>query len=78
LITHPNGTRIFAPRSTDDARRFWERTVHLTPFGSDVVRARSNAVQANGIDRWIGGVHLTTDQMWWWDGRVQRVVRAEP
>jgi hypothetical protein len=78
LVTHPNGSRVLAPRSTADARRFWERTVLLTPFGSDVVRARANAVHANGIDRWIGGVHLTTDQPWWWNGRSQRVVRAEP
>jgi hypothetical protein len=76
LIEHTNGTRIIAPAVAAEARNFWERSAQLTSFGLDVVRARANAVTANGIDRWIGGVHLTSDRHWWWDGRAQRVVAA--
>ncbi len=72
LVLHPNGTRVVVPAG--DYRGFWERTVQLTPFGQEVVRARADAIEANGIDRWIGGVHLTTAQHWRWDPRVNRPV----
>jgi len=72
LVTHANGTRVLAPAR--DARGFWERTVVLTAFGHDVVRARADCIERNGIDRWIGGVHLTTADHWRWDDRVHRAV----
>lgn len=74
LVQHPNGTRIIPPRTGMDGRSFWERTVVLTPFGSEVLRGRANHVEANGIDRWIGGVHLTATHCGHWDGRAQRLV----
>ncbi len=77
LVTHPNGTRVLAPRAAGNERSaFWERSVTLTPFGLDVVRARADAVRVNGIDRWIGGTHLTTGRHWRWDARVQAPVRV--
>jgi hypothetical protein len=72
LVTHPNGTRVLAPAR--DGKGFWERSVVLTPFGHEVVRARADNVSRNGIDRWIGGVHLTTAHHWRWDDRVHRTV----
>ena len=72
LVTHTNGTRVLAP--TRDGKGFWDRDVVLTPFGHEVVRGRAHAIEANGIDRWIGGVHLTTARYWCWDARVQRTV----
>lgn len=74
LITHANGLRVFAPRDRRDARTFWERPVKLTPFGHEVLRARADVVCRNGIDRWIGGAHLTTQHHWRWDSRTKRVV----
>ncbi len=29
----------------------------------------------NGIDRWMGGVHLTPQMLWRWDGST---LRSEP
>jgi len=72
LVLHPNGTRVVAPAR--DYQGFWDRTVVLTPFGQEVVRARADAAAVNGIDRWIGGVHLTSAHHWRWDGRVGRAV----
>jgi Domain of unknown function (DUF1835) len=74
LLTHANGSRVLSPVRGTDSRSFWERTVTLTAFGSDVVRARADAVRANGIDRWIGGTHLTSARHWRWDARVQSPV----
>lgn len=74
-IMHANGTRIVSADARGDPRLFWERQVVLTPFGADVVRARENIIDVNGIDRWIGGVHLTTADHWRWDGARQHTVR---
>lgn len=40
--------------------------VALTQTGRDVIEGRANAVQLNGIDDWVGGVHLdsTRNQVW--------------
>ncbi len=75
LLQHPNGTRVLVP--SRDGKGFWERNVVLTPFGQEVVRGRADAVRANGIDRWIGGVHLTTAHLWRWDSRFQRAIEQQ-
>lgn len=67
LIVHPNGSRVIAPLRDTDGRSFWERPVELTPFGQDVIRDRADLVRANGIDRWIGGVHCSAHRHWRWD-----------
>lgn len=46
----------------------WSRQVTLTDFGREVLAGSADAIAVNGIDRWIGGVHLTTERHWRWDG----------
>jgi len=75
LLTHPNGTRVLAPDAGHEARQFWERTVTLTAFGNDVLRERADAIAANGLDRWIGGVQLTGTAAWRWEARTGKVRR---
>jgi len=78
LVAHANGTRVLAPLPNSEARDFWERTVMLTPFGTDVVRARADTVKVNGIDRSIGGARLTTERHWRWNARVRATVPSGP
>jgi hypothetical protein len=42
--------------------------VALTPVGEQVLAGRADHVALNGLDRWMGGVHLT-DRNWTWTGR---------
>ena len=44
--------RANAPRMMSEAE------ITLTPFGESVLAGEANAVRENGIDDWIGGVHL--------------------
>ncbi len=74
LVLHTNGTRVVAPVRDADGRGFWERSVVLTPFGQEVVRERADAVEENGIDRWIGSTHLTSARHWRWDASVHCLV----
>jgi hypothetical protein len=47
--------------------------ISLTPAGEAVLDGEADRVALNGIDRWIGGVHLTPETLWRFDGnRLQR------
>jgi hypothetical protein len=48
----------------------WE----LTGAGADVLAGRADHAALNGLDHWLGGVHLTgTDPAWRWDGAAGRI-----
>jgi hypothetical protein len=42
--------------------------LELTPLGERVLHGDADRVHALGIDRWLGGTHLTRDNVWRWDG----------
>jgi hypothetical protein len=39
----------------------------LTEDGTRVLHGHADHIALNGIDRWLGGVHLTTESLWRWD-----------
>ena len=54
-----------------------ERTtgVRLTASGANVLAGRADQIRLNGIDRWIGGVHLEgRDVQWRWDDGTEAIV----
>jgi hypothetical protein len=54
--------------NTTDAR------IQLTDFGRDVHEARADHVRANGVNRWLGGVHLCEGApMWRWDEAARTI-----
>lgn len=49
--------------------------VSLTATGRDVLAGREDRVRLQGIDRWLGGVHLHGSKAQWrWDGERSRLV----
>jgi hypothetical protein len=43
--------------------------LRLTAAGRSVLHARQDNLELNGIDRWLGGVHLIApDRIWRWNG----------
>jgi len=51
--------------------------VRLTPTGRRVLDGRADHVALNGVDRWIGGVHLQSRAVpWRWDEGTETVVAA--
>ncbi|MGH9410779.1 MAG: DUF1835 domain-containing protein [Vicinamibacterales bacterium] len=44
-------------------------TLEITETGRDVLAGRADYVRLNGIDRWLGGVHLTAAHCYRWNGR---------
>lgn len=62
-------------RETDAG--FWNTAVTLTSFGQAVAAGDADHVRTNGVDRWLGGVHLHgTDAQWRWDGERSTLVRT--
>ncbi len=51
-------------------------TVSVTDAGRDVLAGRIDRVAACGIDRWLGGVHLTAGHVWRWDDERQRIASS--
>lgn len=48
--------------------------VTITEAGRRVIACRADHVDLNGIDRWIGGVHLKGDKSGWrWDRALERL-----
>ena len=52
--------------------------LRLTPAGARVLAGEADHVELNGIDRWIGGVHLTGHDVGWrWDEGTEGLVSAQ-
>ena len=49
--------------------------VRVTPTGRLVLKGRDDHLALNGVDRWIGGVHLSGDTVpWRWDEGTETVI----
>jgi len=65
-----------APTPLLDARRpvDHDTAVRLTATGREVLDGRADHVALNGIDRWIGGVHLHGKTVAWrWDEGTESI-----
>jgi hypothetical protein len=55
-----------------------KQSVFITDQGRSVLSGKVDNVAINGIDRWIGGAHLTGDKpLWRWDTDSKVLVRDE-
>jgi Domain of unknown function (DUF1835) len=50
----------------------------LTVLGRRVLAGDADWLEHQPFDRWIGGVHLTTDSRWRWDDREEMLVERIP
>jgi hypothetical protein len=78
LLRLEAGGGVVAPRTLEHVGGFWEGRVELTRAGHAVLEGRMDWVEINGIDRWLGGVHLFgRDSRWRWDGTAWRLQRRD-
>jgi hypothetical protein len=58
-------------------RAFAQASVRLTPTGGEVLAGEADYVRLNGVDRWIGGTHLTgTEPIWRYDERLEMLIQS--
>ena len=51
--------------------------LRLTPAGRRVLDDEDDHIRLNGIDRWIGGVHLAGDEARWrWNDGTETIVAS--
>jgi hypothetical protein len=51
-----------------------ELPIELTGFGEAVLAGKDDFIRTNGINQWLGGVHLTAEQVWRWQAESQTLL----
>jgi hypothetical protein len=70
--------KISAPDDHDPVLKsnwYHDASFELTHTGRAVLAGERDFVETNGIDLWLGGVHLVDDAVWRWDERSGRLTQ---
>jgi redox-sensitive transcriptional activator SoxR len=62
------------PPPLSDGNVFARLPVRLTKSGERVLRGEEDRVERLGIDRWVGGTHVTPQDLWRWDAASRTLV----
>lgn len=68
LVETDDGAALPPPPPLSDSRHFARLKLRLTAHGEATLRRDADRVELLGIDRWLGGTHVTPRNMWRWDG----------
>jgi hypothetical protein len=74
LVETQDGEPLPAPPPLSDGHAFARLPLRLTAEGKRVLRGESDRVDLLGVDRWIGGTHVTPENVWRWDSARHRLV----
>ncbi len=69
------GSFVFPPPEVP-GKLFIEQDIVLSDSGLRVLEGELDWVASNGIDKWIGGVHLRPARVWRWDPGARRLQRT--
>lgn len=54
-----------------------QMTFEMTEAGDSVLKGEADFIELNGIDMWLGGVHLVgKERVWRWDGQRQTITQT--
>src|SRR5262249_29412968 len=76
LVETDEGAPLPAPPPLSDGRQFAGLRLRLTATGEAVLRGETDRVELLGIDRWIGGTHVTPDSVWRWDAAARKLATS--
>jgi redox-sensitive transcriptional activator SoxR len=62
------------PPPLGDSHEFLRVPLRLTPDGERVLRGEADRVELIGLDRWVGGTHLTSGRAWRFDPGERRLL----
>jgi len=65
--------RVPLLRTVQEANPFGKTQVAITAEGKAVMRGEQDHLNLNGIDCWLGGVHLHGNHVWRWNGEQGRL-----
>ena len=75
LVETQAGDPLPPPPPLGDARAFARLPLRLTGAGERVLDGREDRVALLGLDRWLGGTHLTPSAAWHWDPAARVLIR---
>jgi redox-sensitive transcriptional activator SoxR len=75
LLETDEGTPLPPPPPLSDSQQFARRSLRLTAAAERVLRGEADRVELLGIDRWIGGTHITPDSVWRWDAETLKLAK---
>jgi redox-sensitive transcriptional activator SoxR len=75
LLETGDGTPLPPPPPLSDSQQFAHLRLRLTATGQSTLRGGSDRVELLGIDRWVGGMHITRDNTWRWEPNDLSLVR---
>jgi uncharacterized protein DUF1835 len=75
LVETQAGDPLPPPPPLGDPRAFARLPLRLTDTGQRVLNGRADRVALLGLDRWLGGTHLTPATAWRWDPDARLLVR---
>lgn len=61
-----------------EEQKYLNQPLHLTPKGKEILQGKADFVNLNGINRWLGGVHLVGNQSpWRWDNIQKKLIHLQ-
>jgi redox-sensitive transcriptional activator SoxR len=78
LLETDYGAPLPPPPPLGDSQLFARLQLRLTATGESTLRGEADRVELLGIDRWIGGTHITSDNTWRWDPTERKLVQPSP
>ena len=74
LVETAAGKPLPVPPPLSEGALFEQLELRLTLNGERVLRGEADRVELLGIDRWLGGTHVTPRNLWRWDAAARRLV----
>jgi DNA-binding transcriptional MerR regulator len=75
LLEAGDGTPLPPAPPLGDSHHFARLRLQLTATGERTLCGEADRVELLGIDRWLGGTHVTPENAWRWDPVEARLVR---
>ena len=75
LVETGEGNPLPPAPPLSDGQVFPRIPLRLTEHGERALRGDADRVELLGIDRWVGGTHLTSGKLWRWDPAERRLHR---
>jgi redox-sensitive transcriptional activator SoxR len=73
LVETRTGDELPSPPPLGDGPTFARVPLGLTAAGRRVLHGEADRVALLGVDRWVGGTHVTPDRLWRWDAEAGRL-----
>jgi hypothetical protein len=74
LVETQAGEPLPPPPPLSEPRAFARLALRLTDLGQRVLDGREDRVALLGLDRWVGGTHLTPAAAWRWDPAARQLL----